>query len=76
MALQQLAVPQNWIASKVGEECSIDNYLREPISEQDRKEMQGPYPYYGPTKVVDFLDHYRIEGRYALIGEDGDHFLK
>jgi type I restriction enzyme S subunit len=38
--------------------------------------MQGPYPYYGPTGVQDNLDHYRLDGEYALIGEDGDHFLK
>lgn len=76
MTPRKLAVPEGWIVSKVGEECSIDNHLRLPISEEERKEMQGRYPYYGPTKAVDFLDHYRVEGRYALIGEDGDHFLK
>lgn len=38
--------------------------------------MPGPYPYYGPTKVQDFINEYRVEGKYALIGEDGDHFLK
>jgi len=38
--------------------------------------MQGSYPYYGPTKAVDFLNHFKVEGTYALIGEDGDHFLK
>lgn len=76
MAPQHLAAPEGWIVSTVGRECSIDNQLRLPLSENERKEMQGIYPYYGPTKAVDFLDHYRVEGRYALIGEDGDHFLK
>lgn len=47
-----------------------------PISETERKEIQGNYPYYGPTKIQDHINEYRIEGTYALIGEDGDHFLK
>lgn len=68
--------PAGWRLSTVGQEYTIENTLREPLSEEDRKEMHGIYPYYGPTKAVDFLDHYRIEGTYALIGEDGDHFLK
>lgn len=38
--------------------------------------MQGVYPYYGPTGVLGYLDHYRIDEEVALIGEDGDHFLK
>lgn len=38
--------------------------------------MQGKYPYYGPTKIQDHINQYRLDGEYALIGEDGDHFLK
>lgn len=60
----------------MGKEYTIENTLRDPISEDNRKDLQGIYPYYGPTRAVDFLDHYRIEGTYSLIGEDGDHFLK
>lgn len=38
--------------------------------------MSGPYPYYGPTGPQDWINEFRLEGEYALIGEDGDHFLK
>ena len=38
--------------------------------------MRGPYPYYGPTGVQGWINEYRVDGQYALIGEDGDHFLK
>lgn len=37
--------------------------------------MQGEYPYYGPTGVLDQINEYRVDGEFALIGEDGDHFL-
>lgn len=38
--------------------------------------MNGSYPYYGPTKIQGYINEYRVEGEFALIGEDGDHFLK
>lgn len=69
-------IPEGWRLSKVGQEFKICNNLREPLSEEERASLKGPYPYYGPTKPVDFLNHFRVEGTYALIGEDGDHFLK
>lgn len=69
-------IPSGWRLSTVETECNICNNLREPLSEEERSLMQGPYPYYGPTKAVDYLDHFRVVGKYALIGEDGDHFLK
>ena len=37
--------------------------------------MDGPYPYYGPTGQLDAIADFRIDGTFALIGEDGDHFL-
>ena len=76
MNILKLDVPIGWKRSSVGESYRICNHLREPISETVRRDMKGPYPYYGPTQAVDSLDHYRIEGSYSLIGEDGDHFLK
>lgn len=69
-------IPTDWSVSTVGEAFEICNNLRFPISEEERKKIQGPFPYYGPTKIQDYINEYRIEGKYALIGEDGDHFLK
>lgn len=69
-------VPSDWKVSYVGEAFEICNNLRLPISQKVRSSISGIYPYYGPTKIQDYIDHYRIDGKYALIGEDGDHFLK
>lgn len=68
-------VPERWCLSSVGDACEIRNDLRHPISVEDRATMQGAFPYYGPTGVLDYLNEYRAEGEFALIGEDGDHFL-
>ena len=67
--------PSGWILTIVGKACCIRNDLRLPISKEERAKMPGCYPYYGPTGELDRLSEYRIEGTFALIGEDGDHFL-
>jgi type I restriction enzyme, S subunit len=69
-------IPNDWEVKTVAEAFKICNNLRLPVSEDERKKIQGKFPYYGPTKIQDFINEYRIEGKYALIGEDGDHFLK
>lgn len=68
-------VPKGWSASTVGDACLIRNDLRLPISREERAGVAGIYPYYGPTGELDRIDHYRLDGTFALIGEDGDHFL-
>jgi len=69
-------IPEDWNVKPVGEAFEIRNNLRLPISKRVRDSMRGQYPYYGPTSVQDCINEYRVEGEHALIGEDGDHFLK
>ena len=69
-------IPDGWQLDSVGNTLKIKNSLRKPISQTVRSTMQGPYPYYGPTKIQDYISEYEQDGTYALIGEDGDHFLK
>lgn len=70
-----VSIPKGWRQSTVGDACSIRNDLRLPISREERAGMPGKYPYYGPTGELSKIDHYRLDGTFALIGEDGDHFL-
>ncbi len=69
------SVPQGWSLSTVGNACSIRNELRLPLSVEVRNTVEGDYPYYGPTGILDMINEYRVQGEFALIGEDGDHFL-
>lgn len=69
-------IPDDWEVYSVAQAFEVCNNLRFPLSAKTRESMSGEYPYYGPTKVQDYLNEYRVEGEYALIGEDGDHFLK
>lgn len=69
-------IPSSWRESTVGDSLVIRNDLRAPINKDAREKISGSYPYYGPTGELDRIDHFRVQGEFALIGEDGDHFLK
>lgn len=69
-------IPDAWDVKAVGDAFEIRNQLRLPISQTVRERMPGSYPYYGPTSVQGWINEFRVEGEHALIGEDGDHFLK
>ena len=69
-------IPEKWKVYTIGESCSVENNQRKPINAKTREQMKGSYPYYGPTGIIDYINEYRLEGKYVLIGEDGDHFLK
>ena len=69
-------IPNDWEVKEISKAFEICNTLRFPLSAKVRESMTGEYPYYGPTKIQGYINEYRIDGEYALIGEDGDHFLK
>jgi len=50
-----------------------DNFdsIRVPVKESERR--PGPYPYYGASGVVDYVDGYLFDGEYLLIAEDGEN---
>ena len=58
-----------WSYKKLEEVCDILDSLRKPISKKNRKE--GPYPYYGASKIVDWIDDYIFTEKLVLVGEDG-----
>ena len=69
-------IPVDWQCSTIRDCLQIKNNERKPISEEVRKTIPGPYPYYGPTQAQGYIDTFVSEGPAVLIGEDGDHFLK
>ena len=44
-------IPNDWQCSAVRDCLKIKNNERKPISEEVRKTIPGPYPYYGPTQA-------------------------
>ncbi len=60
-----------WAYAKLGDLTINLDTKRKPVKEADRK--AGPYPYYGASGVVDYVDDYIFDGEYLLIAEDGEN---
>ena len=53
----------------LGDVVDVLDNQRQPITKSDR--CSGPYPYYGATGVVDWVDGFLFDEPLVLIGEDG-----
>lgn len=60
-----------WFERPLGEVTWNHDGKRRPVKESERK--KGPYPYYGASGIVDYVDGYLFEGRHLLIAEDGEN---
>lgn len=58
-----------WEIRPLGEICEVLDSLRKPVTKKDRR--AGPYPYYGATGIVDFVDDFLFDEPLVLVGEDG-----
>ena len=60
-----------WPIKKLGEVTLNFDTKRKPVKEADRK--KGPYPYYGASGIVDYVDDFIFDGEYLLVAEDGEN---
>ena len=60
-----------WARAPLGELIENFDAVRVPVKESERR--TGPYPYYGASGVVDYVDGYIFDGEYLLIAEDGEN---
>jgi len=60
-----------WAYAKLGDLTINLDTKRKPVKEADRR--AGPYPYYGASGIVDYVDDYIFEGEHLLIAEDGEN---
>ena len=59
----------SWPVKNIGTICEIFDSKRKPITKKNR--VGGPYPYYGATGVLDYVEGYIFNEDLVLIGEDG-----
>lgn len=64
-------IPVHWTVSRVKNIVTNLDYLREPISAENRENKIGLYDYYGASGVIDKIDDYNVDDTVLLIGEDG-----
>ena len=60
-----------WREHTLGELTENFDGVRVPVKEADRR--KGPYPYYGASGIVDYVDAFLFDGEYLLIAEDGEN---
>ncbi|WP_170265622.1 restriction endonuclease subunit S [Thiohalocapsa marina] len=60
---------KEWTMKPLGEVCDILDSRRKPVTQRDR--VSGPYPYYGATGILDYVDGYLFDEPLVLVGEDG-----
>ena len=56
---------------RFGDIVTLEDSKRVPLNSRDREARKGPYPYYGATSVMDYVDGYLFDGIRVLLGEDG-----
>ncbi len=68
-------LPAGWTAVTLEAVAEVHDNLREPVNSTERKSRVGPFPYYGATGQVGWIDDFRQDGEYVLLGEDGAPFF-
>lgn len=49
----------------------LEDSKRIPLNSRDRDQRKGPYPYYGATSIMGYVDDFLFDGTRILLGEDG-----
>lgn len=71
VVVQKGAGMSEWRTYPLAELTINHDGKRKPVKESERR--VGPYPYYGASGIVDYVDDYLIDGDYLLIAEDGEN---
>lgn len=62
-----------WKKNKLDKVVDFFDNRRIPIDSSERK--SGPYPYYGASGIIDYVDDYIFSGEYVLLAEDGANII-
>ena len=68
-------IPSHWDIIKIGFIFINMDYLREPISAELRERNNPQYDYYGASGIIDKINHYNVEDKVLLIGEDSANLV-
>ena len=60
---------EDWEQRKLGDVVESLDTMRKPL--EGAKRISGPYPYYGASGIVDYVDGYLFDEELILLSEDG-----
>ena len=64
-------IPEGWEAKPLKELLILEDSRRIPLSNKERENRKGIFPYYGATGIMDYIDDYFFDGDFLLLAEDG-----
>lgn len=64
-------IPRGWYNCDLKDISNCLDYKRKPLSEEERNNFKGKFPYYGAMGIVDYVQEYLFDGEYLLFSEDG-----
>ncbi len=67
----QRNIPSGWRIMLLSEFSNNYDSERIPLSNRQREKIQGEYPYFGATSIMDHINKYIFDGEYLLVAEDG-----
>lgn len=67
--------PKGWEIYNFGKVVLNKDSKRVPIKSADRDLINGIYPYYGASGIIDYVDDFVFEEENLLIGEDGANLI-
>ena len=65
------SIPSHWDGQSLLDVLDLFDSKRVPLSSIQRASMKGPYPYYGATGIMDYINDYIFDGEFILLAEDG-----
>lgn len=68
-------IPTHWEVRSIRYAFRFRNNQRAPLSGLEREKMQGEYPYYGASGIIDYVEDYIFDEDLILIAEDGANLL-
>lgn len=68
-------LPEGWCWAAVEQLTECLDGLRVPLKQADRRNRQGPFPYFGASGQIDSIDDYLFDGAFILLAEDGANLL-
>lgn len=68
-------IPAHWELKQLRFVVDFYDHLRAPITADQRERKNPQYDYYGASGVIDRIDHYNVDDKVLLIGEDGANLL-
>lgn len=69
------AIPEHWQLMQLRYTVNNHDNLRQPITADQRERNNPQYDYYGASGVIDRIDHYNVDDKVLLIGEDGANLV-